>query len=110
MATRNWQVKRLSAALGAEVTGVTLANADAAEAADIRRLLHEHLVLFFPGQFMSAEDHIAFGRHFGVLEGHPNLKAEHAQGTPRAVSTRGEPGRHRRRMAHRPHLPASDRR
>ena len=26
MATRNWQVKRLSAALGAEVTGVTLAN------------------------------------------------------------------------------------
>ena len=45
MATRNWQVRRLSAALGAEVTGVTLANADAAEAADIRRLLHEHLVL-----------------------------------------------------------------
>jgi len=74
MATRNWQVRRLSAALGAEVTGVTLANADAAEAADIRRLLHEHLVLFFPGQFMNADDHIAFGRHFGVLEGHPNLK------------------------------------
>ena len=74
MTTRIWQVKRLSAALGAEVTGVTLATADPAEAADIRRLLHEHMVLFFPGQFMSADDHIAYGRHFGVLEGHPNLK------------------------------------
>ena len=48
MATRNWQVKRLSAALGAEVTGVTLARADAAEAADIRRLLHEHMVCSSP--------------------------------------------------------------
>jgi len=80
MATRNWQVKRLSAALGAEVTGVSLAKADAAEAADIRRLLHEHMVLLFPGQFMRPEDHIAFGRHFGVLEGHPNLK----DNTPKA--------------------------
>lgn len=74
MATRNWQVRRLSAALGAEVTGVSLARADAGEAADVRRLLHEHRVLFFPDQFMTADQHIAFGRHFGPLEGHPNLK------------------------------------
>ena len=92
MATRNWQVRRLAAALGAEVTGVTLANADAAEAADIHRLLHEHMVLFFPGQFMSPEDQIAFGRHFGRLEGHPNLKDSTPKEHPelfRLVASRG---------------------
>src|SRR5260221_8509641 len=92
MATRNWQVKRLSAALGAEVTGVRLADADAGEAADIRRLLHENFVLFFPGQHMSAEAHIAFGRHFGQLEGHPNLKDNTPQEHPelfRLVASQG---------------------
>ncbi|MDH3645113.1 MAG: TauD/TfdA family dioxygenase, partial [Gammaproteobacteria bacterium] len=29
---------------------------------------------FFPDQQISPEQHIAFGRHFGPLEGHPNLK------------------------------------
>jgi len=92
MATRNWQVKRLSAALGAEVTGVRLAGADADEAADIRRLLHENCVLFFPGQHMSPEEHIAFGRHFGQLEGHPNLKERNAKDYPelfRLVASEG---------------------
>ncbi len=90
MATRNWQVKRLSAALGAEVTGVTLANADAGDAADIRALLHEHMVLFFPGQFMKPEDHIAYGRHFGVLEGHsPIMSTLRSDATLDIYATQG---------------------
>ena len=74
MPSNSWTVKRLTAALGAEITGVRLAETDASDAAQITRLLHEHKVIFFPDQHMMAEDHIAFGRHFGRLEGHPNLK------------------------------------
>ncbi len=69
-----WQVRRLTAALGAEVTGVKLAQADASDADEITKLLHEHKVLFFPDQHLSPDEHIALGRHFGELEGHPNLK------------------------------------
>ena len=74
MTARNWHVKRLSAALGAEITGVTLAETSSDERDEIWKLLHQHKVIFFPGQFMKAEDHIEYGRHFGPLEGHPNLK------------------------------------
>jgi taurine dioxygenase len=92
MTGRNWQVRRLTAALGAEVTGVTLAGADAAAANAVRDLLHEHMVLFFPGQHMSPDDHIAFGRHFGPLEGHPNLKHRNDVAHPelfRLVASKG---------------------
>ena len=41
--------------------------------AAIKRLLTEHMVLFFPGQQLNEDEHVAFGRHFGELEGHPNL-------------------------------------
>lgn len=74
MTANRWQVKRLSVALGAEVSGVTLARADEGASVEITRLLDQHRVLFFPDQHMSVEDHIAFGRYFGPLEGHPNLK------------------------------------
>ncbi len=68
-----WNVKRLAGALGAEVTGIKLAQVDEGDIAEIKRLLVEHMVLFFPGQHMSQEEHVAFGRPFGPLEGHPNL-------------------------------------
>lgn len=74
MASNSWNTKRLSAALGAEVTGVDLAQADASDIAAIKRLLEEHMVLFFPGQHLDQDAHVAFGQNFGPLEGHPNLK------------------------------------
>ena len=75
-AARNtdWQVTRLASALGAEVRGVNLAGAGPQEVERIERLLLEHLVLFFPGQDWSLDEHVEFGRQFGALEGHPNLK------------------------------------
>lgn len=54
--------------------GVDIARADAKDVERIKALLLEHLVLFFPDQSMSIDEHVAFGRHFGQLEGHPNLK------------------------------------
>ncbi|MDE0009416.1 MAG: TauD/TfdA family dioxygenase, partial [Gammaproteobacteria bacterium] len=70
----DWEVSRLATALGAEVRGTDLGRADGGQIDAIRELLLEHLVLFFPEQNLSVDDHVAFGRHFGVLEGHPNLK------------------------------------
>jgi taurine dioxygenase len=64
------QVTRLTAALGAQVHGLDLASADAEL---IRQLLTEHMVLFFPNQPLDHHAHVAFGRQFGPLEGHPNL-------------------------------------
>jgi taurine dioxygenase len=66
-------VVRLSGSLGAEVRGVRLAEVGPDEVDAIRDLLTGHLVLFFPDQHLSREEHIAFGRHFGRLEGHPNV-------------------------------------
>lgn len=68
------EVVRLSGSLGAEVRGVSLAEAGPAEAEQVHALLMEHLVLLFPDQHLSPEAQIAFGRHFGVPEGHPNVR------------------------------------
>jgi taurine dioxygenase len=63
----------LSGSLGAEIRGIDLTKAAAADAEAILALISEHLVLFFPDQHLTPDEHIAFGRLFGKLEGHPNL-------------------------------------
>jgi taurine dioxygenase len=69
-----WQVHRLAGALGAEVRGIDLAQVGAAQLPAIEQLLLDHQVLFFPGQTLSVDEHVAFGRLFGPLENHPNLR------------------------------------
>jgi taurine dioxygenase len=66
-------ITRLTAALGAEITGLPLRNLAPGQVDYIRSLLHEHLVLFFPGQFLDIDAHVALGEHFGPLDSHPNL-------------------------------------
>jgi taurine dioxygenase len=68
------RVTRLAPALGAEVRGFDLGAVDAAGAEKIEALLMEHQVLFFPDQHPTLEEHVAFGRWFGPLEGHPHLR------------------------------------
>ena len=63
----------LSGSLGAEIRGIDLAQAGPADAEAVLALIAEHLVLFFPDQHLTPDQHIAFGRLFGKLEGHPNL-------------------------------------
>ena len=70
----HWDVTRLAPALGAEVRGIDLSAPTAADIDAVKQLLNEHMVLFFPGQNLSVDAHVALGRHFGQLEGHPNLK------------------------------------
>jgi taurine dioxygenase len=65
------EVRRCGSALGAEVSGVDLSQeVDAQTFGRIVDLLHEHEVIFFRGQNLTPEQHIAFSRRFGELEHH----------------------------------------
>ncbi|MBT6571254.1 MAG: taurine dioxygenase, partial [Gammaproteobacteria bacterium] len=72
----HWQVRRLAGALGAEVHGPDISNASPEDIEAIKSILLEHMVIFLPDQSPTAEAHISFGRHFGDLEGHPNLSSD----------------------------------
>ncbi len=67
------RVEPLTCALGAEVSGVNLADAiDNDELfATIRAALLTHRVLFLRNQTFSRAEHVAFARRFGELEDHP---------------------------------------
>ncbi|MDH4144684.1 MAG: TauD/TfdA family dioxygenase [Acidimicrobiia bacterium] len=73
-ASAEMTVEPLAGALGAEVAGVDLRSPSAADLATIEDLLLRHHVLFFPGQQLDIESHVALGRHFGPLAGHPHLE------------------------------------
>ena len=68
------EVKKLSMALGAEISVIDLCSVSDSQVEEIKSLLTEHMVLFFPRQNISQEEHVEFGAKFGELEGHPNLK------------------------------------
>lgn len=73
---KSWEVTRLAGALGAEIRGPDISKATSKDIEAIEALLQEHLVIFFPEQALTVEAHIAFGSHFGHLEGHPNLGSD----------------------------------
>lgn len=66
------RIRRMGVFLGAEVTGLDLAQPLAAPQVDALRLAHaEHGLLVFPDQKIDAEDLKRFGRYFGALSVHP---------------------------------------
>ena len=67
------KVEQLTCAIGAELTGVNLADAarDDGLFADIKAALLKHKVLFLRDQTISRAEHVAFARRFGELEDHP---------------------------------------
>lgn len=68
------KIRRLSFALGAEITGVDLTRPlDSNTLAEIRKAWLEHSVVTFPGQRLAPEQQIAFGRNFGTLDDHKSL-------------------------------------
>jgi taurine dioxygenase len=67
-------VKRRHPLIGAEVRGFDLARPlEAAKLARLNVLWNEHLLLIFPGQAITDEQHFAFGRNFGEPEILPSL-------------------------------------
>jgi taurine dioxygenase len=92
MASNDWTITRLSGSLGAEVRGVDLTDTSDGNIAAIRAALSEHMVLFFPGQHRTVDEHIALGRPFGELEGHPNLKNADENTAPELFELRASQG------------------
>lgn len=82
-------VDRLTPVIGAEISGVDLAEPVAEETMEeIRRALAENLVVFFRDQRMSPAQHLAFGRRFGELHVHP--AAPHVAGMPELMVIRAD--------------------
>jgi len=67
------RVEQLTCSIGAELSGVDLADAirDDGLFAELRQLLVEHKVLFLRDQNFSRAEHVAFAERFGPLEDHP---------------------------------------
>jgi taurine dioxygenase len=68
-------VRPLSGAVGAELRGVDLKQSLADDTVTaIRQALLRYKVIFFPGQHLTADEHVAFGAQFGeVTPAHPVL-------------------------------------
>ncbi|WP_420751387.1 TauD/TfdA dioxygenase family protein [Rhodococcus sp. O3] len=70
-----FRVERLTATIGAELSGVYLGDVARDETlfAQLRALLLEHKVLFFRDQDITCAEHVALAERFGALEDHPVL-------------------------------------
>jgi taurine dioxygenase len=61
-------IRKLSNALGAEITGIDLSRITDRDFDAIREAWHEHLLLVFRDQQLEYADYIRFGERFGELE------------------------------------------
>jgi taurine dioxygenase len=85
------EVHPITGALGAELSGVDLAqDLDDAAIAAIRTALLEHCVIFFRDQSLDAGRQKALARRFGPIFVHPNYYG--LQADPEIVEIRREPG------------------
>ncbi|HJS41368.1 MAG TPA: TauD/TfdA family dioxygenase [Sphingomicrobium sp.] len=72
------KIEKLTAHIGAEVSGVSLAEAATNDDlfGAIQQGLLDHKVLFLRDQDISKADHVAFAARFGALEDHPMLGSD----------------------------------
>jgi len=68
------EIKLLSGALGAEISGIDLKDTSDENFKKINKLLLEHKVIFFRNQNITPEEQLALGKHFGPLEKHVYVK------------------------------------
>jgi len=71
--TTRFDVRPMTGACGAEVRGIDLRALDADAWSALYAAWLEHLVLFFPGQSLEPDAHVALGRRFGEPEIHPYI-------------------------------------
>ncbi len=68
------EAKPVAGALGAEISGIDLGHIDEEILDEIRRALHEYLVIFFRGQDITPAQQLAFARRWGDIHVHPFIK------------------------------------
>ncbi|MEM7140300.1 MAG: TauD/TfdA family dioxygenase [Actinomycetota bacterium] len=83
------ECRRLTGTLGAEVSGVDLANPTDTMIDELRKAWLDHKVLVIRDQHITTEEHVAFGRCFGELEVHPFAPGK--QGHPEIVKIKSTP-------------------
>jgi len=66
-------IKKIHENVGVSIEGIDLSSLDEVSFQKIKKLWLEYLVIVFPNQNISDEDHIKFGKRFGDLEVHPSL-------------------------------------
>ena len=74
MAYKRIEVKPIAGALGAEISGVDLADLDDASFAEIHAAWLEHLVVFFREQAITPAEQVGFARRFGEIHYHPYMR------------------------------------
>jgi taurine dioxygenase len=90
MAHRNWEIRPVAGALGAEVLGIELSAPQSdADIAAVRALLLEHGVIFFREQTLDNASLKAFAGRFGTFFRHPYFLPE---GDPDVIVIRRSPG------------------
>ena len=67
------KIKQVHKNIGISIEGIDLSNIDDDIFQEIKNLWLKYLILVFPRQNISDEDHINFGKKFGELEVHPSL-------------------------------------
>jgi taurine dioxygenase len=93
------EIRPMAGALGADIVGVDLSRPlDDATFAAIERALREYLVIFFHGQALTPEQHLALTRRFGPIcrspyikhmEDYPDIIAVLKEADERKISTFG---------------------
>lgn len=87
------QLRPLTGALGAEITGVNLAGEfDNATFSAIHDAFLDHHVLVFPDQSLTPERQIAFMRRFGAVEAHPMASRPGHEEFPELLVLENRPG------------------
>ena len=84
-----FQIRRTSTALGAEITGIDLRELDEATLAQLRTAFNDYGVLFFRDQAFSPDDHIVFAERWAPIE--VNRFFRPVDGYPRIAEVRKEP-------------------
>ncbi len=82
---RHISVSPVAGALGAEVTGVHLAQLDDAAFEELRAAFLDYQVLFFRDQEITRDHQRAFARRFGTLNIHPFEQPLKDEGYPEFV-------------------------
>jgi taurine dioxygenase len=79
-------VQRIAGALGAEITGVSLARASDAEIVEIRRIWLENLVVFFRDQELTPAEYMAFAKRLGKPIEYPFVRG--IEGFPEIIEVK----------------------
>ncbi len=80
--TSRIEIERITPHTGAVVRNVSLANPSQEEIEALKQTLTEHMVLVFPDQDITQEQHKNFARHFGSLHKHPGVTHLGFKGDP----------------------------